>query len=128
MNNFYQKAGRKFEKRITKEAGGSNTPGSGNQWYAPGDTDVGLFLIESKLTGQDHYVFDLQYWYKHEMYAMKFGKMPVMILGFYGGQEYMITTLSVWDHIVDESENFLLTKVVEVVNFVQGFIEHYSER
>ena len=109
MDNFFQKAGRKFEKRITKEVGGSNTPGSGNQWHSPRDTVEKHFLIESKLTGQDHYVFELEDWFKQEQDAMKFGKMPVMVMGFFGGLEYAITHKSIWLQIVDNLDNYQLT-------------------
>ncbi len=109
MDSFFQKAGRKFEKRITKEVGGSNTPGSGNQWHSPRDTVEKHFLIESKLTGQDHYVFELEDWFKHEQDAMKFGKMPVMVMGFFGGLEYAITHKSIWLQIVDNVDNYQLT-------------------
>ena len=109
MSNFFQNAGRKFEKRITKEVGGSNTPGSGNQWYAPRDSEAGKFLIESKLTGQDHYVFELDDWFKLEQDAMKCGKMPVYIIGFFGGQEYALTHSTIWEQIVDVPGNYQLT-------------------
>ncbi len=92
-----------------KEVGGSNTPGSGNQWHSPRDTVEKHFLIESKLTGQDHYVFGLEDWFKQEQDAMKFGKMPVMILGFYGGLEYAITHKSIWTQILDDQDNYQLT-------------------
>lgn len=111
MSNFYQNAGRKFEKRITNETGGKATPGSGNQWYAPADTEAGKFLIESKLTGQDHYVLKLDLWFKLEHDAMKIGRVPVIILGFYGGQEYSIIHRTTWDQIVDNPDNYLLTKL-----------------
>ena len=109
---FYQNAGRKFEKRITKEVGGRNTPGSGNQWYAPRDTEADGFLIESKLTGQDHYVFVLEDWYKLELDAMPTGRMPVYVIGFYGGLEYAVFHRKTWEQIVDDPDNYLLTKIV----------------
>ena len=112
MSNFFQNAGRKFEKRITKEVGGRNTPGSGNQWYAPRDTEVDNFLIESKLTNQDHYVFVLADWYKLELDAMATGRMPIYVIGFYQGQEYAVLHMRTWTQIVDDPDNYLLTKVL----------------
>ena len=109
MKNFYQNAGRKFEQKLAWEVDSKVNPGSGNRIDAPGDIPTAKFLIESKLTGQDHYVFSLDDWFEHELSAMKTGKFPVFVLGFYGGKEYAVMHTSIWQMLIDLPEHYELT-------------------
>lgn len=45
-----KKKSKKQEKRIAREVGGKQTPGSGSRWNAKGDVKTSSLLIEAKTT------------------------------------------------------------------------------
>ena len=83
-----KKVSQKQESRSAKVLGTITTPGSGNKWYAKGDSGSSEILVENKFTYKKSYSLKLKELKKLEKQAGV--KMPVFEVQFKPGDETYI--------------------------------------
>ena len=64
----------------TKAFGGRRVKGSGNRWYAPGDTKSAVWLTDSKQTDKGSYSVSLKTWQKLSDEALFSYRLPMLSL------------------------------------------------
>lgn len=79
-NTNSKKKSQRKEKKVASELGGKPQPGSGNQYFAPGDIKLDNFLIEHKYTDSKSYSLTLATFDKIEQEAKSCLKLPMMVI------------------------------------------------
>jgi hypothetical protein len=74
------------ERRVAKQRGGKQNPGSGSGWRKPNDVREDKVLWEMKQTGAKSMTLKLSDWDKVRTNAITSGKMPAMHLQFGEGR------------------------------------------
>lgn len=72
----------KKENRDAKAFNSKGTPGSGNQWFAKGDSKSDKFLIENKTTDKENFTIQGTVWDKIYRESILNNRTPVLSVEF----------------------------------------------
>lgn len=99
------KKGRDFEKVVAKVINGRLIPNSGAGAFKKGDVVNSTFLLDTKYTDSESYIFNLDTFDTLEVQATQLDKLPAIAIGFGNHKRFAIIDLELLNDLSEYLES-----------------------